>query len=338
MRRFAILSAVLLTAEIAGATTNLPSARSLLLSDKAAFDLTQPLSQYQQQPRFAGKVTSVGTGVATILVNRWANEFAIIYPDVALDLHGGGSAGGLPGLIEGKVDIVPMSHALPAEEAALFKAKFGYEPAQILVAQDSVGIYVNKNNPIAGLTLSQLDAIYSRNPKSSGARPEFWGDLGVTGPLGGERIGRHCLTQVHGTYLFFKDSVLQGADYRYNMDFVTVDGALAEAVGADDAGIGFTSIMFATARTRFVPLQAADGRYLLPDRENTLSGQYPLTRPLRIVFNRKPDGSMSAATREFLRFAVSRHGQRTIALGGSYPLTMEQQREALRMIGEAPGK
>jgi hypothetical protein len=35
---------------------------------------------------------------------------------------------------------------------------------------------------------------------------------------------------------------------------------------------------------------------------------------------------------------VSRHGQRIIALGGSYPLTLEQQREALRMIGEGPGK
>jgi ABC-type Fe3+ transport system substrate-binding protein len=59
---------------------------------------------------------------------------------------------------------------------------------------------------------------------------------------------------------------------------------------------------------------------------------------LRIVFNRRPDGTMNAAAREFLRFVVSRRGQRVIALAGSYPLSTEQQKEALRTIGDAAPK
>ena len=94
--------------------------------------------------------------------------------------------------------------------------------------------------------------------------------------------------------------------------------------------------MFATARTRIVPLQAADGSFLLPSYENTASGRYPLTRPMRIAFNRKPDGTMNPVAREFLRFAVSRRGQRIGGLAEGYPITLEQQREALRVIGEAP--
>jgi phosphate transport system substrate-binding protein len=68
--------------------------------------------------------------------------------------------------------------------------------------------------------------------------------------------------------------------------------------------------MFGTERTRFVLLQAEDGSWLLPTYENTTSGRYPLTRPLRVVFNRKTDGTMNPLVREFLRFAVSRRGQR----------------------------
>ena len=129
---------------------------------------------------------------------------------------------------------------------------------------------------------------------------------------------------------------MQGSEYRFDVHFEIVPSSVVQAVGADDAGIGFASVMFATARTRFVPLQSEDGRYLLPSYENTLNGQYPLVRPLRIFFNRKPDGTMNPAAREFLRFAVSRRGQRIIGLAGCYPITVEQQQAALREIGDAP--
>ena len=88
-----------------------------------------------------------------------------------------------------------------------FKAKFGYEPAQVVVAQDAVGVYVNKNNLIAGLTLAQLDAIYSREAKRGGGRPEFWSDVG--GPLADRRIIRTSLSHAHGTHVFFRDYVMQ---------------------------------------------------------------------------------------------------------------------------------
>jgi phosphate transport system substrate-binding protein len=128
---------------------------------------------------------------------------------------------------------------------------------------------------------------------------------------------------------------MQGEDYRLSVSFEAVPSSLVQAVGAEEAAVGFASVMFATARTRFVPLQASDGRYLLPSYENTLSGQYPLVRPLRIVFHRKPDGSMNPVAREFLRLAISRRGQRIIASAGNYPITLLQQHDAAQTIGEA---
>jgi phosphate transport system substrate-binding protein len=225
-----------------------------------------------------------------------------------------------------------MTRPLAADEVARFQSKFGYAPAEILVAQDAIGVYANKKNPIAGLSLAQLDAIYSREAKRGGGRPEFWSDLGVTGPLGQERISRISLSHVHGTYVYFRDYVMQGADYRFDVQFEAVPSSMVQAVGADDAGIGLASVMFATARTRFIPVQSPDGHYRLPSYQETLNGQYPLARPMRIVFHRKLGGAMNPAVREFLRFAVSRRGQRVIALSTSYPLTATQQKEALRAI------
>jgi phosphate transport system substrate-binding protein len=125
---------------------------------------------------------------------------------------------------------------------------------------------------------------------------------------------------------------MQGAEYRLDVRFELVPGSLVQAAGADEAAICFASVMFATPRTRFVPLQARDGRYLLPSCENVRSGDYPLVRPMRIVFNLRPNGTMNPVALEFLRFAVSRRGQRIIALAGSYPITLEEQKEAWRFL------
>ena len=336
MNRLAITCLFLVLWFPLGAATNLPPATSLLLDDTSVIPITAELKQYDDPPKIPGQLTSIGSGVCTILINRWATEFASLHPETELNIQGGGSVDGFAKLLLGQTDLVPISRSLSAAEIERFKAKFGYEPAQIVVAQDAVGVYVNKDNPIAGLTLAQLDVIYSRNPKRGRGQIEFWGDLGVTGPLADERITRLSLGRVHGSHMFLQEEVMQGEDYRFDVQFEAVPSSRVQGAGADPAAIGCASIMFATARTRFVPLQARDGSYLLPSYTNTANGRYPLIRPMRIVFQRKPDGTMNEAAREFLRFAVSRRGQRIIALAESYPLTIEQQQEALRIIGDAP--
>jgi len=332
MKRSALLAFALWATCSAPAVTNVISGTALLLDDKSVFELTTPLQQYATVTGLTGKLASSGSGVTTILVNRWAAEFALLYPQLQFEIHGGGTADAFRALLEGKVDMIPTGRALSADQIASFRAKFGYAPAEIVVAQDAVGVYVNKANPIAGLTLAQLDATYSRAAKRGGPLPEFWGDLGVTGSLAGKQINQVSLNRSSDHNLFFRNEVMQGAEYRLDVQFELVPGSLVQAAGADEAAICFASVMFATPRTRFVPLQARDGRYLLPSYKNVQSGDYPLVRPMRIVFNLRPNGTMSPVAREFLRFAVSRRGQRIIALAGSYPITPEEQKEAWRSL------
>src|SRR4051812_318170 len=132
MKRFFFLALVLSATRLTRAETNLPAASALLLDNQSAFDLTAQLKQYASAPGLAGKLTSIGSGVTTILVNRWAAEFSLSYPQVELDIHGGGTADGLSALLEGKADMMPSGRPLSTDQIESFKAKFGYAPAEIV--------------------------------------------------------------------------------------------------------------------------------------------------------------------------------------------------------------
>lgn len=307
---------------------------SVQLDERSIGEVTRGLAQYENVAALSGRVTSVGSGTGTFLLNHWAVEFSALYPEVDLDIRGGGvNTNVLDRFIEGKIDIVPISREVPSETMERFRARNGYELAQIIIGPDALGVYVNRNNPVAGLTMAQLEELYSRTPPSTYPKLEFWSDLGVTGRLGKETIRRYSLSQRHGGHQFFKAKVLHAAEYRFSVRFESIHSSLIQAIGSDDTGIGFESILFATARTRFVPIQSESGEFLLPTYTNVVQGKYPLIRPIRVMFNRKPNGEMNPVVREFLRFAVSRRGQRVNAMDGGFPLTPDQQREALALIG-----
>jgi phosphate transport system substrate-binding protein len=252
-----------------------------------------------------------------------------IYPEVTFDIQMGRSTkDALVMMFEGRIDLIPISRPLSRDEIGQFKNKFGYEPTQIGIAFEALGIYVNKNNPVKQLTLQQLDAIFSANLNRHGKIVETWEDLGVAGDLSKRRVLRFNLPSKGSAHIHFRDIVMLGGDYRLDVKIERTAGSLVQAVGANDAGIGFTAVIFATQRTRFVPIVADDGIAYLPTYENVVSGKYPLPRMLNFVINKKPGEALNPVILEYLKFATSRRGQRIIALDGSYPLTPESQKKS----------
>lgn len=334
MTRFVCVLAAVFMAGFSGGAATPPLPTGVQLDEKSIVEATAGLIQYENVPSLSGRLISVGSGTGTAMVNHWSVEFAQLYPEVELDIRGGGATTNVfADFIAGKVDLLPMSRPVPTNLVADFTARQGYAPTEVIVGPDALGLYVNKNNPISGLSLQQLETIYSRTAPVG--RIDVWGDVGVTGPLAHTPISRYCLSKRHGAHTLFRETVLSGAEYKFSVRFESIHSSLVQAVGADDAGIAFDSVMFATARTRFVPIQAEDGRYLLPRYENVINGSYPLVRPIRIVFNKKPGTALKPVVREFLRFAVSRRGQRINAMGGGFPMTPEQQQQALQALGDA---
>jgi phosphate transport system substrate-binding protein len=309
-----------------------PSARAMMLDEHSMITVTAPLGQYQEQSNLSGTLRSQGSAGTTVLVNRWAEEFTKLYPGVRTEIVGGGIADGLTQLLEGKVDLVPLSRPLSEAERATFQGRFGYPPIEVPVAYDAVAVYVNLRNPLGEISLPHLQAVFARHVTPPSTIPEIWMDLGVRGPLSKKLIARYVLSQGHGTHTLFREQVLAGEDYRFDVTFERVPGGLLNSLAADPASIGFASVMFANDAVRFLPIRVDEQTVSYPSYEEVLKQRYPLARQLCLVVNRPPGKSLPSLTREFLRFALSRNGQRIIALGGNYPITPQLQTNALELI------
>ena len=304
----------------------------MLLDEAEQRHLLAKLTQYDRVAPLTGRLVSRGSGGASILINRWIDEFAPLHPQAVFNVQGIGTTAGLDTLRLGGADLVPSSRPLSAAEVDSFTAKFGHPPLQVVVALDALGVYVNKVNPIPQLSFNQLDAIYSRAPRGGQAVAEHWAEVGAPEPFGDRLITRYSLDTVHSIHSLVRDAVLAGEDYRFDVQFERVPRGMVQSVGADEGGIALASIIFATQRTRLVPLVGRDGVAYPPEYEDVSSGRYPLARPIFIVVNKAPGQPLQPLLLEFLRFALSRRGQQIAAFGGNYPITPEQQRAGLAQL------
>jgi phosphate transport system substrate-binding protein len=315
----------------------LPSSRSILLDDAKVQSITADLVEYESQPGLAGTMRCRGGDLSTILVSVIVNEFSRIYPSVHCDVMGGGSTRSVDLLMNGQTDLITIGRPLTEQETAGLRAKVGVAPIQIPIAIEAIGVFVNRSNPIESLTLDQLRAIYTRTPPEGSRVPETWGDLGITGPLADKLIERHALSNAHTTHMYFRNNVLNGDEYRFAVRFDRVPGILMDAVAAKPEAIGFATAMFASEGTRLVPIVGPDGRAYLPGYEEAVRNLYPIPRRVHTLVICPPPGKPPpVAAIEFMRFAVSRRGQRMIGYAGSYPITAEMQQQAIQQLGAAP--
>jgi phosphate transport system substrate-binding protein len=290
------------------------------------------LPPYATVPGLTGNITSIGASGTTNLIARAAAEFKQIYPGVTLNVTAGLTSIGPPALLEGRADVVPMSRPLVPEEVEAFRAKYGYPPTEIKVAADALAVYVEKRNPIAGLTLAQLDGIFSRTRRRGGPVIETWGQAGLTGEWADRPIPLYGYGPTDGVHQVFRQQVLLGGEYRLSLQVVPAGSLIVQDVAADPSAIGCASIFFISRRTRAVSIAGDDGRFYPPTDENVRSLRYPLTRFVNICVNKPPGRPLVPATAEFLRYLLSAEGQQTVAAGGNVRLhaaTAAQGRRAI---------
>jgi phosphate transport system substrate-binding protein len=279
-----------------------------------------------------GKITSIGTSTTTNLVARVAVEFRRMYPGVTLQVTASPISIGPAALLEGRADLVPMSRPLTPEEIQAFTTKYGYPPTEIKVAADALAIYVEKGNPVTGLTLEQLEGIFSQTYHQGVSPIETWGQAGLTAEWADRRITLYGYGPEDGAYQIFQQQALNGGVFRLSLRVEGGGSSIVQGVAADLGAIGFASVFYVCKRVRVVPLAGADGQFYAPTEENIRSQKYPLIRFLSICVNKPPHQPLSGPAAEYLRFLLSRDGQQIVADGGNIPLdaaTMEQGRRAL---------
>ena len=132
---------------------------------------------YTQSSGVSGNLNLIGSDTLNNLMTFWAEGFKKVYPNVNVQIEGKGSTTAPPALIAGTAQLGPMSREMKNTEIDEFEKKFGYKPTQVKVAVDALAVFVNKDNPIKGLTMAQLDSIFS----STQARRGRHHDLGSSG-------------------------------------------------------------------------------------------------------------------------------------------------------------
>ncbi|MEX0900214.1 MAG: phosphate ABC transporter substrate-binding protein PstS family protein [Gammaproteobacteria bacterium] len=312
-------------------------AASLLVSGGALAqaEVDQKLPTYQAVSGVSGNLSSIGSDTLNNLMTLWAEEFQKLYPNVNIQIQGMGTSTAPPALTEGTSNFGPMSRAPSAREQQAFEQKHGYPMTVIGVAIDMLAVYVNKDNPIKGLAIPQVDAIFSAT-RRCGAPADItrWGQVGLTGAWANRDMALYSRNAVSGTYGYFKQHALCDGDFKASINEQPGSSAVVQGVTESINGIGYSGIGYRTSGVRAIPLsKTMGGKMVEPTAENAASGEYALARFLYLTVNKHPNRPLPPLEREFLKMVLAKQGQMVVLRDGYVPLTQTVAKRELEKLG-----
>jgi len=286
-----------------------------------AVEVDPDIKSYIKAGGVSGNLNSIGSDTVNNLMTFWAEGFNRLYPNVKIQIEGKGSSTAPPALILGTAQIGPMSRAMKPTEVDSFERRYGYKPTQIRTSLDALAVYVNKDNPIKGLNFSQVDAIFSKTRKG-GHREDIttWGKLGIRGEWANRPISTYGRNSASGTYGYFKKKALFKGDYKNTVKEQPGSASVVQGITEDRYGIGYSGIGYKTSGVRTVPLVKKGNSYKEAVIENILDGSYPLARFLYVYINKKPGKPLDPLVLEFMKYILSKEGQKVVIKDGYIPL------------------
>ena len=212
-------------------------------SPQAATEVDPGLPEYVKASGVSGNLSSVGSDTLANLMTLWAEEFKRQYPNVNIQIQAAGSSTAPPALTEGTANLGPMSRKMKDKEIEAFETRYGYKPTAIGVAIDALAVYVHKDNPIQGMTIQQVDSIFSSTRRCGGVSSiDTWGQLGLTGEWAARDIQMFGRNSVSGTYGYFKEEALCKGDFRNNVNEQPGSASVVQSVSTSVNGIGYSGI------------------------------------------------------------------------------------------------
>lgn len=233
--------------------------------------------------KLSGKLVITGSSTLAPLVTEIGKRFEALHSDVRIDVQTGGSSRGISDTRQGLADIGMASRALKDGEHDLFAFP---------IALDGICIIVHKNNPVSGLSDSQIVDIYTgkiKNWKEVGGK-----DAPIT--VVNKAEGRATLE------LFLEHFKLKNKDIK--PDVIIGDNEQGiKTIAGNPNSVGYISIGTAEYdATHGVPIKLLPLGGVTASIENLRNGKFPISRPLNLVTKTPPDG----LTKEFIDFASSK--------------------------------
>lgn len=205
----------------------------------------------------SGKVTASGSSALLPLAQKASGLFTDMYPDVIVDITGGGSGTGLTQVSDGSVDIgnsdVFAEEKLTPELAA--------ELVDHQVCTTTMAAIVNTELGVDDLTKEELIGVFT-------AEITNWSEVG------GPDLPIMLVTRPSssGTRALFQQYAMDGIAESSASALETDDsGTLLETVQQNTGAIGYVSLAYLVGKDNFTPI-SIDG--VVPSLENTYNGTY----------------------------------------------------------------
>jgi len=297
-----------------------------------SIEVDPELPAYSKQGGISVNLSSVGSDTLNNLMTLWSEKFKQFYPNINIQVEGKGSSTAPPALISATAQLGPMSRAMKQKELDAFESKFGYKPTPVRVAVDALAVFVNKDNPVKGLNLKQVDSLFSKSRRRGHKEVETWGDLGVTGNWASRPISTYGRNSASGTYGFFKKLVMKKGDYKDEVKEQPGSASVVQSVSVDPFSAGYSGIGYKTASVRALPLAETGTNFVEPSAQNALAGEYPLARFLYIYVNKAPGKPLDPLTQEFVKMILSKEGQQVVVKGGYFPIAKAVTDEDIKKI------
>lgn len=264
----------------------------------------------------------VGSESLAPVIELWSKDLTREFPGRTLRVQLSGSDTGPAALADGAAHLAAMSRAMNAAEINAFEARRGFRPTPIRVAIDAVTVLVNAVNPIRGLTLAQVDAIFSSDRRCGGTRDIVsWGQVTPQGVWLSRPMQAFGRSDLSGTRDYFRERALCGGEFKESVVSKRDSRAVVQAVGDSANAIGYAAMAFRGPGARALPLAStASGRFVEPNAANVLSGDYPLTRYLYLYVAKPPGQRLPIPIEQFVGLALSAQGQKRVAQAGYIPL------------------
>jgi phosphate transport system substrate-binding protein len=297
----------------------------LAATSASAVEVDKEVPHYKPVSGISGNLSSVGSDTLANLMTLWAESFKRAYPNVNIQIQAAGSSTAPPALTEATSNLGPMSRKMKSKEIAAFEDRYGYKPTAIPVAIDALAVYVNKDNPVKGMSISDVDAVFSSTRKCGGDKDiTKWGDLGMTGAWKNRDIQIYGRNSVSGTYGYFKKKALCKGDFKNNVNEQPGSASVVQSTSTSVNGIGYSGIGYKTSGVRAVPLSKKDGgEFIEATPANAVSGAYPLSRFLYVYVNKHPNKPLAPLDKEFMKMILSQQGQEVVIKDGYIPLPAE---------------
>ena len=308
---------------------------SVMMALMSPAHATDDLPKYEKVSGLSGNLSSVGSDTLANMMTFWGEEFKRMYPSVNIQIQAAGSSTAPPALTEGTASFGPMSRAMKSKEIEAFEKRHGYKPTPIRVAIDALAVFVHKDNPVKGLSIAEVDGIFSSTRKCG--FPEHitrWGQLGLTGDWASKDLQLYGRNSVSGTYGYFKEAGLCDGDFKANVNEQPGSASVVQSVSTSLNAVGYSGIGYVTSGVRAVPIARGDSHeFVSATRENALAGKYPLARFLYVYVNKHPNQPLSKAEAEFVKMILSQQGQAIVDKDGYIALPRAIVDAELKKLG-----